>query len=544
MPQAAILDVDGTLVDTNYQHALAWYRAFRAHEVVLPLYRIHRHIGMGGDQFVRALAGEETERELGDEIRAAEKDLYAELLPEVEPLEGAADLVRDLHGRGQAVVLASSAKGEEVDHYLDLLGIRDVVDGWTTSDDVEATKPEPDLVQAAMEKAGTGEAVMVGDSTWDCEAARRAGIDTVAVLTGGFSERELRDAGAAVCLRVDHRAPRRSRSHAARRLSPARRGIGNTQGMADRLERYRGKRDFRSTPEPAGDGKPPASAGRFVVQEHDASHLHWDLRLEREGTLASWALPRGVPEHPKENRLAVHTEDHPLEYLEFEGEIPKGEYGGGTMIVWDTGTYDAEKFRDDEVIAEFHGERMRGRYALIRTRGKDWLIHRMDPPEDPGYEPLPEKIAPMQARGGSLPRDESAFGFEVKWDGIRALAYCDHGHLNLQGRNFTDFTSRYPELRELPRRLGAQRMVLDGEVVALDEQGRPSFERLQSRMHLASDSAVRRRMRDLPVTYVIFDLLYLGGHSTMSLAYGERRALLEQLELEGPVLAHARLPPR
>ena len=304
--------------------------------------------------------------------------------------------------------------------------------------------------------------------------------------------------------------------------------------MADRLERYRGKRDFGSTPEPAGDGKAPASAGRFVVQEHDASRLHWDLRLEHEGTLASWALPRGVPEHPKENRLAVHTEDHPLEYLEFEGEIPKGEYGGGTMRVWDSGTYDAEKFRKDEVIAEFHGERVRGRYALIRTRGSDWLIHRMDPPDDPGYEPLPEGIAPMQARAGSLPRDESAFGFEVKWDGIRALAYCDHGHLTLQGRNFTDFTPRYPELRELPRRLGAQRMVLDGEVVALDEQGRPSFERLQSRMHLASESAVRRRMRDLPVTYVIFDLLYLNGHTTTSLAYEARRALLEQLELEGP----------
>ena len=199
MARAAILDVDGTLVDTNYQHALAWYRAFRSHGVVLPLYRIHRHIGMGGDQLVRALAGEETDREQGDSMRAEEKNLYAELMPEVEPLEGAADLVRELKDQGLAVVLASSAKSDEVDHYLDLLGVRDMVDGWTTSDDVEATKPEPDLVQAAIEKAGTeGEAVMVGDSTWDCEAARRAGIETVAVLTGGFSEQELRDAGAAV----------------------------------------------------------------------------------------------------------------------------------------------------------------------------------------------------------------------------------------------------------------------------------------------------------------------------------------------------------
>ncbi len=196
MPSAAILDVDGTLVDTNYHHAIAWYRAFREHGTVLPLYRIHRHIGMGGDQFVAALAGEDTERARGDDIRATEKELYSELLPEVEPLEGASDLVRRLKEQGRAVVLASSAKGDEVDHYLDLLGVRAVVDGWTTSDDVEATKPEPDLVQAALDRAETQDAVMVGDSTWDCEAARRAGIETVAVLTGGFSEQELREAGA------------------------------------------------------------------------------------------------------------------------------------------------------------------------------------------------------------------------------------------------------------------------------------------------------------------------------------------------------------
>ena len=213
--------------------------------------------------------------------------------------------------------------------------------------------------------------------------------------------------------------------------------------------RYRKKRDFGSTPEPRGSKADAAGSGRFVVQEHHARRLHWDLRLEHDGALASWALPRGVPAHPDENRLAVRTEDHPLEYLEFEGEIPKGEYGAGTMRVWDTGTFEAEKFRDDEVIATFHGERVRGRYALFRTRGNDWLIHRMDPPEDPAYEPLPERLKPMLARLGTLPRDEDAYGFEVKWDGIRALAYFDHGHLSLQGRNFTDFTARYPELREL-----------------------------------------------------------------------------------------------
>jgi HAD superfamily hydrolase (TIGR01549 family) len=196
MTPAAILDVDGTLVDTNYHHAIAWYRAFRQHGELLPVWRIHRHIGMGGDHLVKALRGDELEREKGEDIRAAEKALYMALIDEVEPLEGARELIVDLKARGREVVLASSAKPDEVEHYLDLLDARELADDWTTSGDVDATKPEPDLVRAAMEKAGTGEAVMVGDSTWDCEAAGRAGISTVAVLTGGFSEAELRDAGA------------------------------------------------------------------------------------------------------------------------------------------------------------------------------------------------------------------------------------------------------------------------------------------------------------------------------------------------------------
>jgi HAD superfamily hydrolase (TIGR01509 family) len=196
MPPAAILDIDGTLVDTNFHHAIAWYKAFRQHEIVLPIWRIHRHIGMGGDQLVAALCDDQTEEEKGDAIRTAEKVLYTELIRDVEPLKGSRELIEDLKERGHAVVLASSAKEEEVDHYLDLLDARDLADDWTTSADVEATKPEPDLVKAAMEKAGNDDAVMVGDTTWDCEAAKRAGIQTVTVLTGGFSEAELRDAGA------------------------------------------------------------------------------------------------------------------------------------------------------------------------------------------------------------------------------------------------------------------------------------------------------------------------------------------------------------
>jgi HAD superfamily hydrolase (TIGR01509 family) len=196
-PPAAILDVDGTLVDTNYHHALAWFRAFRQHGVVLPIWRIHRHIGMGGDQLVASLVSEAFDEEQGEDVRAAEKALYLSLIDEVQPLEGARELITDLREHGHAVVLASSAKADEVDHYLELLDARGVVDGWTTSADVEATKPEPDLVAAAVEKAGGGKAVMVGDSTWDCESAKRAGLKTIGVMMGGFSEGELRDAGAA-----------------------------------------------------------------------------------------------------------------------------------------------------------------------------------------------------------------------------------------------------------------------------------------------------------------------------------------------------------
>jgi HAD superfamily hydrolase (TIGR01549 family) len=197
MTEIAILDVDGTLVDTNYQHAIAWFRAFRRHDVTVPIWRVHRHIGMGGDQLVAALCGDEVEERLGDEIRDAESELYKELIDEVQTMEGSRELIEELRDAGKVVVLASSAKDWEVEHYIELLDAAEIVDAWTTSADVEATKPEPDLIRAALDKAGTeGEAILIGDTVWDVEAAKRAGVETLAVLTGGFSEQELRDAGA------------------------------------------------------------------------------------------------------------------------------------------------------------------------------------------------------------------------------------------------------------------------------------------------------------------------------------------------------------
>lgn len=194
---AAILDVDGTLVDNNYQHALAWHEALRRCDILVPLWRIHRAVGIGGDKIVAHLAGEDAEREIGDEARDHESELFGAMRDDVIGVEGASEFIRDLKERGRTVVVASSGNGDDIEFFLDLLGVTDVVDGVTTSDDVDASKPEPDLLHAALEQAGAGPAVMVGDTNWDVEAAERAGLETIGVLTGGFPEHVLRDAGAA-----------------------------------------------------------------------------------------------------------------------------------------------------------------------------------------------------------------------------------------------------------------------------------------------------------------------------------------------------------
>jgi bifunctional non-homologous end joining protein LigD len=300
------------------------------------------------------------------------------------------------------------------------------------------------------------------------------------------------------------------------------------------LREYNAKRKFTNTPEPPGREDGGERASRFVVQEHHARSLHWDLRLERDGVLVSWAVPKGIPADPKRNHLAVHVEDHPLSYIDFAGEIPAGSYGGGSVQIWDAGTYESHKFREDEVIVTFHGERVQGKYALFQTNGKNWMIHRMDPPLEDEREEMPEHLVPMPASAGRLPSHDEEWAFEIKWDGVRAITYWQPGELRIESRNLNDVSARYPELRALGPQLGSREAVLDGEIVSFDEHGRPSFERLQRRMHVASPSAVRRLAQEEPVSYVIFDLLYLDGHTTMELPYRERRALLEGLELKGP----------
>ncbi len=315
--------------------------------------------------------------------------------------------------------------------------------------------------------------------------------------------------------------------------------------MADRLKEYRGKRDAEATPEPRGQPaaarRAPQEGNRFVVQEHHATRLHWDLRLEHDGVAVSWAIPNGIPEDPKDNRLAVHTEDHPLEYLEFEGDIPKGSYGAGTMRIWDRGTYEEHKFDDDKVEITFHGERLQGRYGLFPLKrrkgerpGKDWMIHRMDPPTDPTRQPMPERLMPMLARAAPLPVRDDDWAYEIKWDGVRALVYSEPGRIRFESRNGNDITSSYPELKAFNRALSSLRAIVDGEIVAFDELGRPSFSRLQSRMHVGSESAARRRAKDVPVVFVAFDLLWLDGHQLLDVPYAERRERLRELGLEGP----------
>jgi bifunctional non-homologous end joining protein LigD len=304
------------------------------------------------------------------------------------------------------------------------------------------------------------------------------------------------------------------------------------------LDEYERKRDFGKTAEPAQSSpksrRKKKGAPRFVVQEHSARRLHWDLRLEHEGVAASWAIPNGIPEDPAENRKAVHTEDHPLEYLEWEGEIPQGEYGAGTMKIWDTGTYELEKWEPEKVMVNFDGERLRGRYALFRAgkAEKDWMIHRIDPPLRE-RDPFPENVVPMLARLSTLPRDDEKWAVEVKWDGVRAIAYCQPGRLELQTRNLNVVTAQYPEVRRLARALGSHDAVLDGELVAFDEQGKPSFERLQQRIHNTDPNVVKRRMKSHAVVYVVFDLLYLDGQDLTCEPYSRRRELLEGLELKG-----------
>ncbi|WP_104201396.1 ATP-dependent DNA ligase [Cryobacterium sp. Y29] len=380
--------------------------------------------------------------------------------------------------------------------------------------------------------------------------------DPLAQLTAGSFEHPVSDASAA------------SKGSAPALVTP------------DRLTAYRGKRDAAKTPEPVPAVSVAASAGTsFVIQEHRARSLHWDFRLEHDGVLVSWALPRGVPVTPAQNRLAVHVEDHPLEYGGFEGNIPVGEYGAGDVSIWDHGEYELEKWRDDEVIVTLHGEPDAGlggtaRFALIRTSDRhtskatnNWLIHRMKPNISASggsrtnarprsrpaatLTPAPPKNAysPMLATAGS----EADFGdegwaFEMKWDGMRALAYVSlrDQAVRLVTRNGHDVTASYPDLvadllAAVAARSETDSAVLDGEIVAVNKRGRPDFGLLQTRMKFTEARDIASAAATAPVQFLLFDLLEENGDPLTDLTYSARR---DRLESAVTATGSTQVPPR
>ncbi|WP_375399584.1 ATP-dependent DNA ligase [uncultured Amnibacterium sp.] len=379
--------------------------------------------------------------------------------------------------------------------------------------------------------------------------------------------------------------------HAAAEGAEGAEGADSAAGAEQRLAAYRGMRSADRTPEPGvepGETRSRPTGDSFVIQEHHARRLHWDFRLERDGVLVSWALPKGVPQLGGKNHLAVHTEDHPLDYGSFEGEIPAGEYGGGAVSIWDAGTYSAEKWRDDEVIATLQGRQGGGlagepiRVALIRTgrgraksgadttgagstvgvstgggspsgdskSGEQWLIHRMallrdgddagghgshrHRPEHAVEEPKDAAVhtpRPMLASAApaSGPDPAGRWSMEMKWDGIRAIVVVEDGAVRLTSRNDNDLTATYPELDALAAAVGPGRTVLDGEIVAPDERGRPSFSRLQQRMGLTRPEDVAAARRRQAVRLLLFDVLEAEGGSLVDAPYEERRAVLARL---------------
>ncbi|TPW76066.1 ATP-dependent DNA ligase [Schumannella soli] len=332
-----------------------------------------------------------------------------------------------------------------------------------------------------------------------------------------------------------------------------------------RLGEYRAKRRAGGTPEPFGDDahrarRQETDAPIFVVQEHHATRLHWDFRLEHHGVLVSWAVPKGVPDDTGQNRLAVQTEDHPLDYADFAGEIPKGEYGAGSVQIWDRGDYELEKWREgEEVIVDLRGDRLRGRYALIHTDADQWLLHRMKEQPEAGAARTsgadervrsaahaaahrgggagPRRrhtaLSPMLATAGTAAdirdRDPAKWSYEMKWDGVRALARVADGRVELRSRNGSDLTPTFPELQELVDAVSGADVLLDGEIVALDASGRPSFSRLQQRLGLTKPRDVERARNRVAVSLFLFDLLELDGAATGDSPWRERRAALEEL---------------
>ena len=324
-----------------------------------------------------------------------------------------------------------------------------------------------------------------------------------------------------------------------KRSEGSERGTGTTKVSEaadqrdEKLAEYERKRRFDVTPEPPPEVR-PGNDELFVIQKHDATRLHYDLRLEHDGVLASWAVPRGLPTNTDDKRLAVHTEDHPIEYGSFEGWIPEGQYGAGEVRIFDRGRYESLEWKDDKVTFRLEGRRHRGEYHLVKT-STDWLVFlsKRSAGEQPDPPPM---FAPMLAEGGHRPFDDDGWRFEPKLDGIRTLAYVATDGTRLVSRTGRDQTAIYPELDNLARFVNALHAVIDGEIVAADERGRPSFERLQQRMNLSAPKDIEKTRRKVPVVLFGFDLLWLDGRDLTREPLEERRRLLEDVvTVTGPM---------
>jgi bifunctional non-homologous end joining protein LigD len=288
--------------------------------------------------------------------------------------------------------------------------------------------------------------------------------------------------------------------------------------------------------EPEGQTGAVAERRRFVIQQHDATRLHWDLRLEHGGVLRSWALPRGIPWSPEENRLAVATEDHSLDFLDREGHDADPGYGTGRLTTWDRGTYETHKWEDGKVVVTLDGSRVAGRYALFSMRGtRDWLIHRMDPPADEDRAPVPFGVPPMRASGGELP-EGAGWAVEPQWHGVRALVTDDTGRVVVTAADGTDLSLRFPEVRRIGRALGHREVILDGVIVPVDGTGRIRHDRagLARRLRISSDSGARNAGRTAPVVFTAFDVLWVEGRPVTGLPWELRRRQLDDLRLDGP----------
>lgn len=344
------------------------------------------------------------------------------------------------------------------------------------------------------------------------------------------------------------------------------------------LEEYSRKRKFSKTPEPPPELPDGPAGNSFCVQRHDASHMHYDFRLEVDGVLKSWAVPKGPSMEPLAKQLAIQVEDHPLTYGGFEGNIPKGEYGGGSVMLWDRGVYELIGDTPGDIKFRLHGEKLKGEFALVlmkgRGKGKEWLlIKKRDGDARAGWNvedlafsvltgrtqeeiaagapargavvparampvgavagPMPETLAPMMAEIANQPPVGANWLYEVKWDGVRALCFVKARGMRILSRAGNRCDRQYPELGVLPFSVAADSAILDGEIAALDEQGRPRFALIQPRIHVSDAGAVAQMARRGPVTLFLFDLLYLDGFDLRGVALVERKRLLKEIVTEG-----------